>query len=103
MKKPNIHVFIWKFVIGIFLVTLLMTYMHSNTEITNLSMLFYAFKFGLWVTTAATILICLLMGLAKLQNNKPEKNEIIYSWFNTSTKYTLVFICTLAIAMQLKI
>ena len=101
MKKPNVHTFIWKFAIGIFLVSLLMTYIHSNTEITNLSILFYAFKLGLWITTAATILICILLGLAKLQNDKPEKNDLIYSWFNTSTKYLLAFVCILAIAMQL--
>jgi hypothetical protein len=76
-----------------------MTYVHSNAEITNLSMLFYGFKVGLWFATIATTLICVLLGLAKLLNNKPGKNELIYSWFYTSTKYTLVFVCTLAVAI----
>lgn len=96
MKKANVHIFIWKFVIGLFFFSFFMTYVHSNAEITNLSMLFYGFKLGLWFATIATTLICVLLGLARLINNKPEKNELIYSWFYTSTKYTLAFVCTLA-------
>ncbi|CDI28424.1 hypothetical protein ANICBIBUN_P2_12515 (plasmid) [Acinetobacter nosocomialis 28F] len=52
MKKTNVHIFIWKFVIGLFFFSFLMTYVHSNAEITNLSMLFYGFKVGLWFATA---------------------------------------------------
>ncbi|MDH2020525.1 hypothetical protein N5J44_15010 [Acinetobacter ursingii] len=96
MKKANVHIFILKFVIGLFFFSFFMTYVHSNAEITNLSMLFYGFKLGLWFATIATTLICVLLGLARFINNKPEKNELIYSWFYTSTKYTLAFVCTLA-------
>ena len=99
MKKTNVHIFIWKFVIGLFFVSFLMTYVQSNAEITNLSMLFYGFKVGLWFATIATTLICVLLGLVKLLNNKPEKNELIYTWFHTSTKYTLAFVSTLAVVI----
>lgn len=78
-----------------------MTYAHSNAEISNLSMLFYGLKVGLWFATIATTLICVLLGLVKLLNNKPEKNDLIYSWFYTSTKYTLGFVCTLATVLFL--
>lgn len=75
MKKTNVHIFIWKFVIGLFFFSFLMTYVHSNAEITNLSMLFYGFKVGLWFATIATTLICVLLGLAKLRDGSVNLNN----------------------------
>lgn len=100
MKKNKIHVFIWKYVFGLLISGFLMTYIQYNVGITNLSALVYALKVSLWFITIATILVCVLLCLMHFFNDKPEKDKLIHSWFSTSTKYTLAFVCTLALVMQ---